>query len=152
VGDTTVDLLVIGSGTGMAAALAAHESGLSVLIVEKSSVVGGSTARSGGALWLPASPVLAEAGAGDTAERAETYLKSVVGVSNPPARASAFLAHQAPAVEMLRRTTPCVCSGPRTTRITIPRRRGARPRAARVNAGPWTPPSWAPTAPDYARV
>ena len=52
------DLLVVGSGTGMAAALAAHELGLSVLVVEKASHVGGSTARSGGALWLPASPVL----------------------------------------------------------------------------------------------
>jgi succinate dehydrogenase/fumarate reductase flavoprotein subunit len=48
--DTTVDLLVIGAGTGMTAALAAKECGLSVLIVEKSSYVGGSTARSGGAL------------------------------------------------------------------------------------------------------
>jgi succinate dehydrogenase/fumarate reductase flavoprotein subunit len=104
--DTTVDLLVVGSGSGMAAALAAHESGLSVLIVEKSSVVGGSTARSGGALWLPAGPVLAEAGAGDTTERADTYLKSVVAESAPPARATAFLANLAPAVEMLRRTTP----------------------------------------------
>ena len=72
--DTTVDLLVVGSGTGMAAALAAHERGMSVLIVEKSSVVGGSTARSGGALWLPASPILAEAGAGDSHGRAQTYL------------------------------------------------------------------------------
>ena len=104
--DTTVDLLVIGSGSGMAAALAAHESGLSVLIVEKSSVVGGSTARSGGALWLPASPVLSEGGAGDTTERAETYLRSVVADSRPAARPNAFLANLAPAVEMLRRTTP----------------------------------------------
>ena len=104
--DTTVDLLVVGSGTGLAAALAAHESGLSVLIVEKSSVVGGSTARSGGALWLPASPVLAEAGAGDTAERAQTYVESVVADSTSVARAAAFVANQAPAVEMLRRTTP----------------------------------------------
>ena len=104
--DTTVDLLVVGSGSGMAAALAAHESGLSVLIVEKSSVVGGSTARSGGALWLPASPVLADSGAGDTSERAETYLKSVVADSSPAARPNAFLANLAPAVEMLRRTTP----------------------------------------------
>jgi len=104
--DTTVDLLVVGSGSGMAAALAAHESGLSVLIVEKSSVIGGSTARSGGALWLPASPVLAEAGAGDTIERAGTYLKSVVGESASAARGAAFLANLAPAVEMLRRTTP----------------------------------------------
>src|SRR3954452_22301244 len=104
--DTTVDLLVVGAGSGMAAALAAHESGLSVLIVEKSSVVGGSTARSGGALWLPASPVLTEADAGDTAERAATYVESVVADSAPAARANAFLANLAPAVAMLRRTTP----------------------------------------------
>ena len=104
--DTTVDLLVVGSGTGMAAALAAHERGMSVLIVEKSSVVGGSTARSGGALWLPASPILAEAGAGDSHGRAQTYLESVVADSTPVARATAFLDNQAPAVEMLRRTTP----------------------------------------------
>ena len=50
----------------MAAALAAHEAGLSVLIVEKSSYVGGSTARSGGALWLPASQVMRDGGAADS--------------------------------------------------------------------------------------
>ena len=47
-----------------------HERGLTVLIVEKSSYVGGSTARSGGALWLPASPVLGENGAGGHARSA----------------------------------------------------------------------------------
>lgn len=52
VSDTCVDLLVVGSGTGMAAALAARELGLSVLLMEKWSYIGGSTARSGGALWL----------------------------------------------------------------------------------------------------
>jgi succinate dehydrogenase/fumarate reductase flavoprotein subunit len=102
----TVDLLVVGSGTGMAAALAAHERGLSVLIIEKSSVVGGSTARSGGALWLPASPVMADAGAGDTAQGAQTYLDSVVGDTAPASRTRAFLADLAPTVEMLRRMTP----------------------------------------------
>lgn len=104
--DTTVDLLVVGSGTGMAAALAAHELGLSVLIVEKSSCVGGSTARSGGALWLPASPVLAEAHAGDTAERAGAYLDSVVAGSAPAQRSAEFVAHVPATVDMLRRTTP----------------------------------------------
>lgn len=104
--DTTVDLLVVGSGTGMAAALAAHELGLSVLIVEKSSYVGGSTARSGGALWLPASPVLAEAHAGDTAERAGAYLDSVVAGSAPAQRSAEFVAHVPATVDMLRRTTP----------------------------------------------
>ncbi|ORB70141.1 3-ketosteroid-delta-1-dehydrogenase [Mycobacterium scrofulaceum] len=106
VADTTVDLLVVGSGTGMAAALAAHEGGLSVLIVEKSPYVGGSTARSGGALWLPACPVLREAGANDTAERAATYLESVVAGSAPAQRSTAFVAHVPATVDMLRRTTP----------------------------------------------
>jgi 3-oxosteroid 1-dehydrogenase len=104
--DTTVDLLVVGSGTGMSAALAANEHGLSVLIVEKSRSVGGSTARSGGALWLPASPILAESGAGDTMHRAATYLESAVGGSAPAQRYAGFLAHVAATVEMLRRTTP----------------------------------------------
>ncbi|OBI90679.1 3-ketosteroid-delta-1-dehydrogenase [Mycobacterium sp. 1245805.9] len=106
VADTVVDLLVIGSGTGMAAALAAHELGLSVLIVEKSSHVGGSTARSGGALWLPAGPVLADAGANDTAERAATYLGAVVDGSAPAERSVGFVAHVSTTVEMLRRMTP----------------------------------------------
>ncbi|GBE67701.1 putative 3-ketosteroid 1-dehydrogenase or fumarate reductase/succinate dehydrogenase [Mycobacterium sp. MFM001] len=102
--DLTVDLLVVGSGTGMAAALAAQECGLNVLIVEKSSYVGGSTARSGGALWLPASPIL-DVDA-DTVERAETYLRSVVAGTAPAERSAGFLRHVTATVEMLRRTTP----------------------------------------------
>lgn len=106
VADTVVDLLVVGSGTGMSAALAAHELGLSVLIVEKSSYVGGSTARSGGALWLPACSVLQEHGANDTTERAVTYLDSVVAGSAPRQRSAGFLTHVSATVEMLRRMTP----------------------------------------------
>jgi 3-oxosteroid 1-dehydrogenase len=106
VDDTIVDLLVVGTGTGMASALAGHEAGMSVLIVEKSAFVGGSTARSGGALWLPGSPVLAEAGAGDTAERADTYLRSVVADTAPAARSERFVEQLTAMVNMLRRTTP----------------------------------------------
>jgi 3-oxosteroid 1-dehydrogenase len=104
--DAVVDLLVVGSGTGMAAALAAHECGLSVLIVEKSSYVGGSTARSGGALWLPASPILESNGAEDTVERAETYLQSVVAGSAPAERSAGYLRNVTGTVELLQRTTP----------------------------------------------
>jgi 3-oxosteroid 1-dehydrogenase len=104
--DTAVDLLVVGSGTGMAAALAAYECGLTVLIAEKSCYVGGSTARSGGALWLPASPILEEKDAGDTTERAETYLRSVVAGSAPAERSAGYLRNVTAAVDMLRRTTP----------------------------------------------
>lgn len=104
--DTTVDLVVVGSGTGMAAALAAHERGLSVLIVEKSTYVGGSTARSGGALWLPASTVISAAGGADTAQRANTYLDAVVDGTAPAQRSDAFVANVGATVELLRRTTP----------------------------------------------
>ncbi|MEB3030313.1 3-ketosteroid-delta-1-dehydrogenase [[Mycobacterium] nativiensis] len=102
----TVDLLVVGSGTGMAAALAAHEAGLSTLIVEKTGFVGGSTARSGGAFWMPANPILAAAGSDDTHSAARTYLDAVVGEAAPHERAHTFLDHGAATVEMLRRTTP----------------------------------------------
>ncbi|MBA0047391.1 3-ketosteroid-delta-1-dehydrogenase [Mycobacteroides sp. LB1] len=104
--DTAVDLLVVGAGTGMAAALTGSELGLSVLIVEKSHFVGGSTARSGGALWLPASPVLEAAGTGDTLERARTYLRAVVAGSAPDARSDGFLEHESATVDMLTRLTP----------------------------------------------
>ncbi|MFV8166909.1 3-ketosteroid-delta-1-dehydrogenase [Mycobacterium sp. 134] len=103
---TDVDLLVVGSGTGLAAALAAHEHGLSVLVVEKSSYVGGSTARSGGALWLPASQVIEDCGGNDPAPRARTYLESVVADSAPRERAAAYLDNLPATVDMLRRTTP----------------------------------------------
>lgn len=106
IADTTVDLLVVGSGTGMAAALAAHERGLSVLIVEKAAHVGGSTARSGGALWLPASTVINDDGGSDTAQRAKTYLDAVVDGTAPAPRSDAFAANVDATVELLRRTTP----------------------------------------------
>ncbi|MDF2894210.1 MAG: 3-ketosteroid-delta-dehydrogenase [Rhodococcus erythropolis] len=102
---TEVDLLVIGSGTGMAAALAAHELGMSVLIVEKTQYVGGSTARSGGAFWLPANSLLTGR-AGDSRKRAGDYVRAVVGESAPRERGEAFLDSAAATMEMLSRTTP----------------------------------------------
>ncbi|WP_328355229.1 3-ketosteroid-delta-1-dehydrogenase [Mycobacterium sp. NBC_00419] len=106
VADIDVDLLVIGSGTGLAAALAGAERGLSVLVVEKSALVGGSTARSGGALWLPASPVITEGGGVDSAARAQTYLDAVVAGSAPQERSAAYVQNLPATVGLLRRTTP----------------------------------------------
>mgnify|MGYP001407058344 FL=1 len=102
----TVDLLVVGSGTGMAAALAAHELGLSTLIVEKTGYVGGSTARSGGAFWMPANPILVEHGSDDTLQAGHTYMESVVGDDAPLDRAHTFVDFGAATIDMLRRTTP----------------------------------------------
>lgn len=51
VDDMTVDLLIVGSGTGLSAALAGHEKGLKTMVIEKTAYVGGSTALSGGGLF-----------------------------------------------------------------------------------------------------
>ncbi|WP_067127364.1 3-ketosteroid-delta-1-dehydrogenase [Microtetraspora malaysiensis] len=104
--DTTVDLLVIGSGTGMATALAAHERGLKVAIAEKTIHVGGSTARSGGAFWIPANPVLERDGAIDSEERGAEYVEAVVAGSSPRERWQPFIDNGAETVRMLERTTP----------------------------------------------
>lgn len=100
-----VDLLVVGSGTGMAAALAGKEAGLDVLVVEKTDVIGGSTARSGGAFWIPPNDVLKDGGAEDSKEEVLTYLQSVASAS-PKERWTAFVENGADTVEMLERTTP----------------------------------------------
>lgn len=103
--DMTVDLLVVGSGTGMAAALSAHEAGLTSLIVEKTAFVGGSTARSGGAFWIPGSSILPGDRAAEVAE-AQTYIEAVVGGSAAAERGQAFLGSGAATVAMMERTTP----------------------------------------------
>lgn len=101
----SVDLLVIGSGTGMAAALAASELGMSSLIIEKTHHVGGSTARSGGAFWIPANTILRRSGSPDTLEEARRYLAAVVGDDAPEDRWRSFLEHGSATVDMLSRTT-----------------------------------------------
>jgi len=75
--EETVDLLVVGSGGGgMTAALAAHDRGAKVLIIEKDQQYGGSTAMSGGALWIPNNHLMADGGIEDSTEEARTYLQN----------------------------------------------------------------------------
>ncbi|MEC3957250.1 3-oxosteroid 1-dehydrogenase [Nocardia sp. CDC153] len=88
------DVVVVGSGAaGMTAALTAAYRGLSVTLIEKSRLFGGSTARSGGGIWVPNNPVLQAAGVPDSPELARTYLKAVVGDRVPEAKQRAFLDH-----------------------------------------------------------
>jgi succinate dehydrogenase/fumarate reductase flavoprotein subunit len=78
--DEEVDLLVVGSGAaGMTAALVAAEEGLSVLLCEKHAQVGGTTATSGGTLWIPGNSQAARAGIPDPVERGRAYLEREIG-------------------------------------------------------------------------
>ena len=102
----TYDLVVVGSGTGMLAALAAAQAGLSVLVVEKSQYFGGSTALSGGGFWIPNNPLLRAAGAIDSEERAREYLRNVTAGEVPEERWETFLTHGPAAAALLQRSTP----------------------------------------------
>jgi 3-oxosteroid 1-dehydrogenase len=76
----TFDFVIIGSGGGsMCAALVMRDAGKRVLILEKTGLVGGTTAISGGVMWIPANPLMTAAGVEDSAERALGYLDAVVG-------------------------------------------------------------------------
>lgn len=102
----TFDLVVVGSGTGLLAALTAAEEGLSVLVVEKSEHVGGSTALSGGGFWIPGNSVLREAGARDSEDRVRTYLRAVTRGEVDEARWGSHVTYGPAAVDLLRRRTP----------------------------------------------
>lgn len=83
--DHTTDVLVIGSGAGaLTAAIRAHDEGASVLVIEKTDMFGGTSAMSGGVLWLPNSPLIADAGGQDSEKEAKGYMQSVI---NEPALA-----------------------------------------------------------------
>ncbi len=82
--DRTVDVIVVGTGgAGLAAAMSAADRGLSVLVTESTDRWGGSTSMSGGGMWLPANPLMARDGAGDSREEALTYLEDTVGDAGP---------------------------------------------------------------------
>lgn len=78
--DETRDFVVVGSGGGsMCAALVMRCAAKDVLVLEKTDLIGGTTARSGGVMWIPDNPFMARDGVEDSFEKASKYLDAVVG-------------------------------------------------------------------------
>jgi 3-oxosteroid 1-dehydrogenase len=101
------DVVVVGSGAaGMTAALTAAERGLRAVVVEKADAFGGSTARSGGALWVPCNEVLREAGVPDSPEQARAYLAEVAGPEVSLARQHALINHGPAMLALILARTP----------------------------------------------
>ncbi|MGZ5364638.1 MAG: FAD-dependent oxidoreductase, partial [Mycobacterium sp.] len=73
--DDEVDVVVLGSGgAGLTSALTAAVNGASVEVYEKAATVGGTTAVSGGIIWIPAHN---RSSAGDlTVDDAMSYLRA----------------------------------------------------------------------------
>ena len=90
--DYTVDVLVVGTGGGaMTAALSAHDRGAKTLLIEKDAYYGGSTAMSGGALWIPNNHLMADAGVEDSPEDSLTYLRHTTRGDVPEDKLQAYV-------------------------------------------------------------
>lgn len=89
------DLVVVGSGAaGLVAAITAHRQGLKPLVIEKADVWGGTSALSGGGLWIPNNHLMQADGAADSQDDALLYMESViaeVGAASSRERKLAFL-------------------------------------------------------------
>ncbi|QYN33562.1 FAD-binding protein [Pseudonocardia sp. DSM 110487] len=82
--DREIDLLVLGTGAAvLGAAVFAADEGLSVLVLEKTEWLGGTTAYSAGTCWIHGLPGMADPDE-DTA-RASRYLDALVGDRAPRA-------------------------------------------------------------------
>jgi 3-oxosteroid 1-dehydrogenase len=105
--DETFDFVAVGSGGGsMCASLLMHSAGKSVVILEKTDLVGGTTARSGGVMWIPNNPFMRRDGVEDSSDQALTYLNAVIGDAKgapgaTPARRRAFVNEAPRMVEFL---------------------------------------------------
>src|SRR4051812_45894228 len=94
------DVLVIGSGaSGMSAAVTAAAHGLKVLMVEKEVKFGGTTARSGGWLWIPGTSLAKAWGIQESPDQARTYLRHEAGNSFDSDRVDAFIENGPRAVD-----------------------------------------------------
>ncbi|HEY0950926.1 FAD-dependent oxidoreductase, partial [Nocardioides sp.] len=103
----SVDVVVVGAGgAGMTAALAAAARGLETVLLEKSAYFGGSTARSGGGVWIPGNYALEAAGQADPLENAKLYLDSIVGDLVPKVRRDTYLERGPEVMEFIKERTP----------------------------------------------
>ena len=78
------EVVVVGSGAGgLVAAITAANNGQKVLLIEKAEVFGGSSALSGGGLWIPNNHVSKKAGLQDSEEEALTYMEDIIEDKGP---------------------------------------------------------------------
>ena len=87
-----IDVLVVGSGAGgLTSAIVAHDHGANTLVIEKTDLYGGTSATSGGGIWVPCNHLMKEHGQTDTSEDALNYLKACVGNTVPEERLKTYI-------------------------------------------------------------
>ncbi|MFM0027340.1 FAD-dependent oxidoreductase [Paraburkholderia madseniana] len=104
--EITCDLVVVGSGAaGLATAITARKRGLDVIVLEKEPVFGGTTALSGGVLWIPLSKYGRQQNPADTVERVREYMMSETGNNYDAAAVQCFIENGPRMVEFFERET-----------------------------------------------
>lgn len=107
--DHEVDFLVVGTGAaGLSGAVRAEAEGLEVLVVEASELYGGSTAISGGVVWVPNNPQIASRGIADSRQDSVTYLKHITKGEVPDERIEAYVDNAPRMVEWMAANTELV--------------------------------------------
>lgn len=100
------DLIVVGSGAaGLSCAITAKKRGLDVVVLEKEPVFGGTTALSGGVLWIPLNHHGRQQNAADTVEAVRTYMMQETGSYFDEAAVQAFVENGPRMVEFFERET-----------------------------------------------
>jgi len=103
----TFDLVVVGSGAaGLMSALVAARDGASVHVLERSPLIGGTTAISGGQIWTPGNAHMEGIGRSDDRISALAYLRQVTLESVDECYLDAFLSHAAEAMALIESATP----------------------------------------------
>jgi succinate dehydrogenase/fumarate reductase flavoprotein subunit len=100
------DVIVVGSGAaGLSAAITAKKRGLDVVVLEKEPVFGGTTALSGGVLWIPLNTHGRKQNPADTREAVRTYMMQETGSYFDAAAVDAFIENGPKMVEFFERET-----------------------------------------------
>ncbi|MBU6392990.1 MAG: FAD-binding protein [Sphingomonadales bacterium] len=107
--DKTVDVVVVGSGAGgMLAGLVAAKNRADVLIVEKDKLWGGTSATSGGGIWIPGSDQAKAAGFEDNLDDAFHYVRGLSADNVPDANIRAYVDNAAPMLRWVTANTQIV--------------------------------------------
>jgi succinate dehydrogenase/fumarate reductase flavoprotein subunit len=89
--DREVDVVIIGTGTGLVGGLAAATAGAEVLALEKRAIIGGSTGHSGGVAWVPNNDFMRAEGIADSRDNALRYLQHLAQQQADPELLEAFV-------------------------------------------------------------
>jgi 3-oxosteroid 1-dehydrogenase len=130
-----VDFLVVGSGAGaLTGAIRAHDLGLNTLVVEKSAFYGGTSAMSGGSIWIPNNHQMAARGVSDSEDEALTYLKAITNGEVEESRLRMYVRKGAEMLKYLEDRGDLTCNALPMYADYYPDAPGAKPGARTLEA------------------